>query len=134
MKSYIKAISYYLPESVLSNTDLSEQFPDLNIDDLTRLTGVTERRIAAEDETASDLAFFAAKKLFNEHKIDTENIDFIILCTQWADYITPTTACVLQNRLGIPKNAGAIDISQGCTGFVYGLSIAIFCRTTFDHP
>jgi len=124
MKSYIKAISYYLPEKVLTNAELSAQYPGLNMDDLTRLTGVYERHVSAADETAADMAVHAAEKLFTEHCIDREKIDFIILCTQWGDYITPTTACILQDRLHLSKETGAVDISQGCTGYIYGLSMA----------
>jgi len=124
MKSYIKAISYHLPENVLTNEDMARQFPGLKIQDLTRLTGVKKRYIANEDETASDLAFEAAKKLFVEHNISPSEIDHIIFCAQGADYITPATACTLQDRLGIPEQAGSLDINQGCTGFIYSLSVA----------
>lgn len=124
MKAYIKAISYYLPERAVSNEDLARQFPGLKIDDLTRLTGVKTRYTAGDDETAGDLAFRAALRLFEEHSIDPSVIDHIIFCAQGADYITPSTACVLQERLGIPGHAGSLDINQGCTGFIYGLSVA----------
>jgi len=124
MKSYIKAISYYLPEKVLSNADLAVEFPDLKIEDLTRLTGVKKRHIAAENETAGDLAFKAAERLFKEHNISPAEIDHIIFCTQGADYITPSTSSILQDRLGIPHSAGSLDINQGCTGFIYGMSVA----------
>ena len=124
MKSYIKAISYHLPEKQISNDDLAREFPNLKIDDLTRLTGVKNRHIAAIDETAGDLAFHAAQKLFQEHSISPAEVDDIIFCAQGADFITPSTACVLQDRLGIPTTAGSLDINQGCTGFIYGLSLA----------
>lgn len=124
MKSYIKAISYHLPEKVLTNDELAREFPDMKIDDLTRLTGVKKRHIAAAGETAGDLAFHAAQKLFDEHGIMPAEIDHIIFCAQGADYITPSTACILQDRLGIPEHAGSLDINQGCTGFIYGLSVA----------
>ena len=124
MKSYIKAISYHLPEKVLSNDDLAKEFPELKIEDLTRLTGVRNRHIAAEEETAGDLAFHAANKLFDEHGINPEEIDHIIFCAQGADFITPSTSSILQDRLNIPESAGSLDINQGCTGFIYGLSVA----------
>ena len=85
MKSYIKAISYHLPEKVLSNEDLAREFPDLKIDDLTRLTGVKKRHIAAEDETAADLAYKAALRLFEEHNISSAEIDHVIFCVQGSD-------------------------------------------------
>jgi 3-oxoacyl-[acyl-carrier-protein] synthase-3 len=124
MKSYIKAISYHLPDKVVTNDDLAREFPDLKIDDLTRLTGVKRRHIAAEDETAADLAYKAALKLFEEHNVNPAEIDHVIFCAQGADYITPSTACILQDHLGIPEHAGSLDINQGCTGFVYGLNMA----------
>ncbi len=130
MKSYIKAISYHLPDQVLTNDDLAKEFPDLKIDDLTRLTGVKQRHIAAENETASDLAFRAGEKLFEEHDISPAEIDLIIFCAQGADYITPSTACILQDRLDISQQAGALDINQGCTGFIYSLSVANGLITT----
>ncbi len=124
MKSHIKALSYYLPEKVLTNEALSARFPGLKIDDLTRLTGVYERHIAKEGETALDLAVKAAEKLFDEHSILPSSIDFILFNTQWSDFITPASACIIQDRLGIPKSSGALDISQGCTGYIYGLAMA----------
>lgn len=124
MKSYLRAISYYLPVKILTNEELSIRFPAIRIDDLTRLTGVTERHIAAENETAADMAVKAAKTLFDEHSIEPSEVDFILLNTQWSDYITPSSSCIIQDRLGIPKTAGSLDISQGCTGFIYALSVA----------
>jgi 3-oxoacyl-[acyl-carrier-protein] synthase-3 len=124
MKACIKAISYHLPERLITNDELASEFPGLKIDDLTRLTGVKKRYVAADNETAADLAFHAAIRLFDEHKIDPKSIDHIIFCAQGADYITPSTACILQDRLGIPQQAGSLDINQGCTGYIYGLSVA----------
>ena len=120
----IKGISYYLPEKVVSNKDLANDFPGFKIDELTRLTGVLERHIAEKDENASDLGVKACEKLFDEYGIKKEDIDFILYCTQIGDYFTPATSCIIQDRLGIPKNAGTLDFNQGCTGFVYGLNIA----------
>jgi 3-oxoacyl-[acyl-carrier-protein] synthase III len=123
-KSYIKAISYHLPELILTNEELRSSFPEWNIDELCQYTGVSERHIAASNETPSDLAVLAAEKLFAEEGVDKNEIDFILFCTQSNDYITPTTACVIQERLKVPKTAGAIDFNQGCSGFVYGLALA----------
>ena len=129
-RSYIKAISYHLPAIAVTNADLQAEFPDLKIEDLTRLTGVKTRYVAEEDETAADLAFAAGLKLFDEHAVAPDDIDHIIFCAQGADYITPSTACLLQDRLGIPTTAGSLDINQGCTGFIYGLSVAHGLVTT----
>ena len=106
-----------------SNEDFFKLFPESKNNQNLKKIGIQNRRIA-EKELASDLAVNAAKKLFSEHNVSPENIDFIIFCAQEFDYYTPTTACVIQQKLGIPSDAGAIDYNLGCSGFVYGLSIA----------
>ena len=63
----------------------------------------------------------AAEKLFAEHNIDRSTIDFLLFCTQTPDYLLPTTACLMQDRLGLPTSIGALDFNLGCSGFVYGL-------------
>jgi len=124
MKAYIKAISYYLPDLVVTNEDLVKEFPEWTVEKVAGKVGVTERHIAAENQTATDLAVSAAEKLLVEHQIDKQTIDFVLLCTQSPDYYLPTSACLIQNRLGLPTNAGALDFNLGCSGFVYGLSLA----------
>ncbi|WP_196592578.1 3-oxoacyl-ACP synthase III family protein [Pectinatus sottacetonis] len=113
MKAYITKITYSLPETVEIN----------EINRLTKKTGIYRRHICNSREIASDLAIKAANKLFDKG-IDKTKIDFIILCTQSPDYILPTTACILQDKLGLNKNSGAFDFNLGCSGFVYGLGIA----------
>lgn len=120
----IKAIASHLPEGRLSNEDLARLYPDWPAEKILEKTGIAERRIAAPGETAGDLAEAAARRLFAEKGVDPAGIDFILLCTQAPDYILPTTACVLQHRLGLPQTAGALDFNLGCSGFVYGLSLA----------
>jgi 3-oxoacyl-[acyl-carrier-protein] synthase-3 len=124
MKSYIKAISYYLPERIVTNEDLVKEFPEWTVEKVAGKVGVNRRHIAADNETASDLATLAAKKLFTEHNIDRSIIDFVLFCTQSPDYFLPTSACLIQNRLGLPTSCGALDFNLGCSGFVYGLSLA----------
>jgi 3-oxoacyl-[acyl-carrier-protein] synthase-3 len=124
MKSYIKAISYYLPEQIVTNEDLVKEFPEWTVEKVAGKVGVNQRHIAATDETASDLATKAAEKLFAEHNIDRSNVDFLLFCTQSPDYFLPTSACLIQNRLGLPTSCGALDFNLGCSGFVYGLSLA----------
>lgn len=121
MKSYIKGLSYYLPETVLGNSELASLFPEWSVEKIEKKLGIKERHIAASDETASDLAFNAAKKLLTEYDINPGDIDFLIFCTQSPDYILPTTACILQERLGLKTGIGAYDLNLGCSGFVYGL-------------
>lgn len=122
--AYIKAISYFLPETVLTNEQLSKLFPEWTTEKIASKVGISQRHIAAPDQTAGDMAFMAAKKLFSEHNIDVASIDFLILCTQNADYNMPATACILQDKLGLPTSCGAFDIDLGCSGFVYGLAVA----------
>lgn len=117
-------IAGYLPKQILSNDDLACLYPDWPAEKIFLKTGIKQRHIADTHETASDLAYEAAKKLFSQGIANVDDVDFIILCTQAPDYVLPTTACLLQNRLGIAKSAGAVDINLGCSGYVYGLSIA----------
>lgn len=124
MKSYIKAISYYLPEFQLDNVKIEHDFPEWSIDKIASKTGINCRNIANSSETSLDMAVKAANKLFEEHTIDRNSIDFVILCTQSPDYFLPTSACIIQEQLGIPTTAGAFDINLGCSGFVYGMGIA----------
>jgi 3-oxoacyl-[acyl-carrier-protein] synthase-3 len=122
--SHITAIEYYLPERLLRNENLAEQFPDWPAEKIEAKTGICTRHIAAEDETAADLAFAAAQKLIDSGVVKKDQIDFILLCTQSPDFFLPTTACLLQARLGVPVTAGALDFNLGCSGFVYGLGLA----------
>ena len=124
MNAYIKGISYYLPENVLTNSDIVSQFPEWSVEKIISKIGISERHICGPNETAADMAFFAAKKLFAEYSIPKSEIDYIVLVTQSPDYILPTTACVLQDRLGLNTSIGAIDVNQGCSGFIVGLSLA----------
>jgi 3-oxoacyl-[acyl-carrier-protein] synthase III len=120
----IRAVEYHLPERVLTNGELSRAFPEWSAEKVADKTGILERRLAAPGECASDLAEAAARKLFASGACRPEEIDFILLCTQSPDYLLPTTACLLQHRLGLPTSAGALDFNLGCSGFVYGLSLA----------
>lgn len=122
--AFIKAISYYLPERVVTNEELVKEFPEWSVDKVAQKVGVNSRHLAAEDETAGDMAEKAARQLFDEYQIDPTSIDFLMLCTQSPDYFLPSTACVLQDRLGIPTSAGAFDYNLGCSGCVYGMAIA----------
>lgn len=125
MNAYIKAISYYLPDRILTNEELVNDFPEWSVDKVASKIGVAERHIAAQDETAGDMATQAAQKLFEEYSdIDRNDIDFVMLCTQSPDYFLPTTACIIQNKLGLNTTCGAIDFNLGCSGYVYGLSLA----------
>ena len=124
MGAYIKAISYYLPEKVLTNEELVKEFPEWDVEKVYSKVGVKERHLAGENETACDLAEKAALKLFEEYQVAPADIDFLLLCTQSPDYRLPSTACILQDRLGIPTSAGAFDYDLGCSGCIYGMAMA----------
>jgi len=124
MSAFIKAISYYLPEQIVTNEDLVKEFPEWTVEKVAGKVGVSERHVVAVNETASDIATQAAEKLFAEHGIDRSSVDFVLFCTQSSDYYLPTSACLIQNRLGLPTSCGALDFNLGCSGFVYGLSLA----------
>ena len=116
-------IAVYLPERVESNEDLMVDNPKWDMDLIASKTGVYNRHIAAPNECSSDLGVKAAEKLFAEFEIDPATIDFLLFCTQTPDYPLPTTACLIQDRLGLPTSCGALDFNLGCSGYVYGLSL-----------
>ncbi len=120
----IGPVAIHLPERVETNDELGKLFPKWDLDLIYSKTGIQERHIAAPGECASDLGVKAAEKLFKEHAIDRSTIDFLLFCTQTPDYPLPTTACLMQHRLGLPTTVGALDFNLGCSGFVYGLSLA----------
>ena len=109
MKAYLKAISYYLPNQILANEDLVQLFPEWNAEKVVAKVGINKRHIATT-ETAGDMAEQAALKLFKEYNISPSTIDFILLCTQSSDYKLPSTACILQHKLGIPTHG--VDFHQ----------------------
>ncbi len=124
MKAAIRAIEYHLPERVVTTEDLASEFPDWPVAKIGEKIGVRERHIAGPEECSSDLAVAAGKKLFDSGACDPSAIDFVILCTQSPDYFLPTSACLVQDRLGIPTTAGAFDFNLACSGYVYGLGMA----------
>ncbi len=124
MEAYINAIAYYLPKKVVTNEQLVEEFPEWSVEKIAKKIGINERHIAAEDETAGDMAYQAAVKLIAQNDIDKNSIDFILLCTQSPDYFLPSTSCIIQSRLGLPKKCGAFDFNLGCSGYEYGLAVA----------
>lgn len=124
MGSYIRAISYYLPERILTNEELAREFPEWDVDKVYNKVGVRRRHLSADGETAGDLAEKAARTLFEEYGIAPSEVDFLLLCTQSPDHFLPSTACILQDRLGIPTSAGAFDYNLGCSGCIYGMAMA----------
>ena len=118
----IQAIAYRLGSIAEIGIDLIRDNPDWNLAEIEAKTGIKTRHIAAPGETASDMATSAAKDLF-DRGVDPTEIGALIFVTQSPDYILPTTACLLQDRLGLAKSCMAFDINQGCSGFVYGLGV-----------
>ena len=116
----ISEIEIYFPEKKVTNEDLQKEFPEWSPEKIFNKVGVKQRYTASAEETVLELAVKASEKLLK--KIDKNEIDFILFCTQSPDYHLPTTACILQDRLGLRKNIGALDFNLGCSGFVYGLS------------
>lgn len=124
IKAGIKAISYALPENRLTNEELAELYPDWSVDKIAEKTGIEVRHIASKTETASSLGIQAAEKLFAEYNIDRSCVDYLLFCTQSPDYFLPTSACLIQEKLRLSIDIGALDINLGCSGFVYGLGLA----------
>ena len=121
----IGPIAIHLPERVETNDELGSTVPqvgsgpDLQQDGHPRAAHRRRRT-----RCASDLGVAAAEKLFASTASTASPIDFLLFCTQTPDYPLPTTACLMQHRLGLPTSIGALDFNLGCSGFVYGLSLA----------
>lgn len=120
----IAAIEYYLPPETLTTEELARQYPDWGVEKIDAKTGIETRHIAGDGVCSSDLAVAAAEKLFASGACQPAEIDFLLLCTQTPDYLLPSTACLIQDRLGIPTSAGALGFDLGHSGYVYGLGLA----------
>lgn len=124
MKVFIQDIAYYLPERILTNEELLQTFPEWSCDKVFDKLGIAERHIAAPDETVTDMAVRAAENLFTQGIVRREKVDFVLLCTQSPEYYLPSSACLVQNRLGLSTHCGALDFNLGCSGYEYGLALA----------
>ena len=124
MKAAIKSIKTCLASGRLTNEQLAEEFEDWAVDKIYAKTGISTRGIAGPDECASDLGVSAVRLLFEHGACSAQDIDFLLFCTQSPDYFVPTTACIMQSRLGLRTTCGALDLNLGCSGYVYGLSLA----------
>ena len=122
MSAKIVKVEYYLPETVITNDDLAKEFPEWSSDKIEKKIGIRERHIVKEDETALDLALITGKKILKNY--DKDKIDFLLFCTQSPEYYLPSGACILQDRLGLKTDIGALDYNLGCSGFIYGLAMA----------
>lgn len=117
----VAAISDCLPGDVLEIASLADVFGESTVRRVMETTGIARVRVARPDETASDLAERAARRLLAATGCDPAEIDGIVFVSQTPDYILPATSCVLQFRLGLPRSAVAFDLNSGCTGFIHGL-------------
>lgn len=120
----IKAISAAVPSNTVVNRNYTKNFDQETVNNIVDKTGIEERRFAPKHITASDLCFHAAEKLFEDNYINKDEIDILLFVSQTPDYRMPASSIILQHRLGLSKNTGCFDISLGCSGFVYGLSVA----------
>lgn len=119
----IAGIAAAVPTKCVQAHEYDEVFGEETVSKNIKLTGIRQTYQLAENQTPSDLAFVAAKKLMQEIKIAPENIGVLIFVSPYFDYVYPATACVLHNRLGLSTDCIAFDLDLGCSGFVYGLSI-----------
>ena len=119
--SKIIAIEYYLPKKKENNKDLKKFNPKLDINRIKEKTGINNRFISGEKENVIDISIKCSNKIFK--KFSKKKVDFLILVTQTSPYRIPTTACILQDKLGLKKELIAFDINLGCSGFIYALRI-----------
>jgi 3-oxoacyl-[acyl-carrier-protein] synthase-3 len=128
----ITSMAGAIPKNKIVNREYTSYFPKDVVMDIVDKTGVEERRFATKDQTASDLCQAAAEQLFLDNSIEKSEIDILLFITQTPDYRMPATSITLQHRLGLPKTTAAFDINLGCSGFVYGLSVA-YAYATMPH-
>jgi 3-oxoacyl-[acyl-carrier-protein] synthase-3 len=129
---YILGLGHYVPDSVLRNTDL-ERMVDTSDDWITSRTGIKERRLAGDGQGCSDLALKAAIGALDDAGLSPADITHILLATFTPDYCTPTSACLVQHKLGASNCMMAMDIGAGCSGFVYGLDTARGLATIYPQ-
>lgn len=115
-------IGTFLPNTVLSNEDL--EYLGWSAKKIFAKTGIKQRHITLENETALDLAYKACEELFSKYKINKNEVDYILYCTQSPDYNLPNNVSILHKRLNLPNNIPSLEYNQGCSGYIYGLSLA----------
>jgi len=117
----ITGLGSYVPQKILTNQDL-ERLVDTSDEWIKSRTGISQRRIAAEEEATSDLAFHAALAALEDARLPAEDLDLIIVATCTPDMLFPSTACLLAEKLGV-RGKPAFDMEAACTGFIYGLTV-----------
>jgi 3-oxoacyl-[acyl-carrier-protein] synthase III len=124
IRAAIKEISYYLPESIVTNEMLQKENPGWDMPSVESRCGVHQRHVARTDETTLDLAVEAGKRLFARHEGAHSQIDGLLFCTQSPDHIMPPNACILHKLLKLRQDTFAMDFNLACSGYVYGLALA----------
>ena len=124
MAAHLLDVAGALPATELTNDQLDREFPEWNVQLTAQRMGVRSRFIAAEDETALDLAERACHALFERHPALREQLDAIVFCTQSADYIMPSNACLLHGRLQLSEQVSVWDLNHACSGYIYALGLA----------
>jgi 3-oxoacyl-[acyl-carrier-protein] synthase III len=122
MSLIIKAIEYYLPETIVTNDDLMKEYPDWDLEKVAKKSGILQRHIVSEGETAHDLVVKACEKIFLSN--NKAGVDGIIYCTQSPDYIMPPNAFLLHQHLSLRNDIFAFDFNHACTGYIYALGMA----------
>jgi len=116
-------IGCYLPERIVPNSELLVEHQDINEEYIIGVTGIKERRWAKQGEKPSDMAYFASKQAIEKSGLQVSDIDAIIVSTTTPDAVMPSTACILQEKLGI-RGIPALDLNAACSGWLYGISVA----------
>jgi 3-oxoacyl-[acyl-carrier-protein] synthase-3 len=123
-KAYLNYVSYLLAPNCITNEDLAKRFPEYTPEKIFKNTGIKKRFAVDEETLSSDFATACGEKFFQEFPVKKEDIDFLIFCTECPDYVAPATSCIIQHKLGLPISVGTMDLSFGCSGYSYGLSMA----------
>lgn len=124
MNAAIQDVAIALPDRVISNEEICEGIGGWTPAKIEKKLGIVSRHVLGPDETPVDLAVASAEALFEKNPSFRAKVDYLIFCTQSPDFLLPTSACLIQDRLGLSRGIGAVDINQGCSGYVYGLSLA----------
>lgn len=124
MSVFIKAIEYYLPERVITNSALQSLHPEWDVEKVGEKSGVYARHVAGKNDTAFDLACKAIEKLIDKSSISLKDIQGVLFCTQSPDYIMPSNAFLIHKKFKLGSNVWAFDFNLACSGYVYGISIA----------
>lgn len=123
-QAYLNYVNYLLAPIEISNTDLCKQFPKYTEQKIFDSSGVSRRYKIVPDTLSSDFGAACGEAFFKKFPIKKEEIDFLIFCTEGPDYLTPSTSCIVQHKLGLNTSIGTYDLTFGCSGYTYGLSLA----------